>query len=336
VSAANTRLRDGLHDTYLRKISLPHRFLVSVIFIIMIAGFIFQTGVTIGKYYFSSIRDVKLNEDISRNDLISLRDKAYRASYFDPLESQYQYAVANIEKLLSQNEVAMNAYRRAVQLNPVNGEYLQRFGLILSEFKYYDKAEKFLLAGIEYNPDNPMRYKRYALWLFALGRKDDGIKVMQDAISLEPRKTREYITIMVLNRLSDEDILRALPERVEPHLLFADYLYSTGKDRMAEGEYLNALKFIKNENKIAPVYFYSVYNYYIKKGRYADALGIMRQAAVSIPDDAGIRITTGDIYEKLNLTHKAAEEYKQALVIDPKNGEARKRLSNILSKSKNQ
>ena len=78
----------------------------------MIAGFIFQTGVTIGKYYFSSIRDVKLNENISRNDLISLRDKAYRASYFDPLESQYQYAVANIEKLLSQNEVAMNAYRR--------------------------------------------------------------------------------------------------------------------------------------------------------------------------------------------------------------------------------
>jgi len=336
VSAANSRLRDGLHDTYLRKTSLPHRFLVPVIFIFMIAGFIFQTGVTIGKYYFSSIRDVKLNEDISRNDLISLRDKAYRASFFDPLESQYQYAVANIEKLISQNEVALNAYRRAVQLNPVNSEYLQRFGLLLSEFKHYDKAEKFLMAGIEYDPDNPMRYKRYALWLFALGRKDDGIKVMQEAISLEPQKTREYITIMVLNRLSDEDILRALPERVEPHLLFADYLYRTGKDSMAEGEYLNALKYLKNENKITPAFFYSVYNYYMKKVLHADALSIMRQAAESLPDDAGIRIRTGELYEKLNLTHKAAEEYKQALVIDPKNEGARKRLSNILSKNKNQ
>ena len=206
----------------------------------------------------------------------------------------------------------------------------------MSEFKYYDKAEKFLLAGIEYNPDNPMRYKRYALWLFALGRKDDGIKVMQDAISLEPRKTREYITLMVFNRLSDEDILRALPERVDPHLLFAEYLYRIGKDSVAEGEYLNALKYIKNENEITPAFFYSVYNYYMKKGLHADALSIMRQAAESLPDDAGIRITTGDIYEKLNLKLKAAEEYKQALVIDPKNEGARKRLSNILSKNKNQ
>jgi tetratricopeptide (TPR) repeat protein len=169
-----------------------------------------------------------------------------------------------------------------------------------------------------------------------MDRRDEGIKITQQALSLDPERTREYITLMVLNRLSDEDILRALPERVEPHLLFADYLYRTGKDRMAEGEYLNALKYINNENKITPVYFYSVYNYYMKKGLHAYALTIMRQAAESIPDDAGIRITTGDLYEKLNLTHKAAEEYKQALVIDPKNEGARKRLSNILSKNKNQ
>jgi tetratricopeptide (TPR) repeat protein len=169
-----------------------------------------------------------------------------------------------------------------------------------------------------------------------MGRRDEGVKITQQALSLDPNSTREYITLMVLNRLSDEDILRALPERVEPHLLFADYLYRTGKESMAEGEYLNALKYIKNENKITPAFFYSVYNYYVKKGLHADALSIMRQAAESLPDDAGIRITTGDLYEKLNLTRKAAEEYKQALVIDPKNEEAGKRLSSIMLKNKNQ
>ncbi len=334
VSAANTRLRDGLDITYLRKTKLPVRVLTALIFVIFLGSLIFNIGVTTGRFYFSSIKDIKLNEKISHKDIVSIREKAYRASLFDPLESQYHYAVANIERILSNNDAAINHYKKSVQLNPANGEYLQRFGLIMSELKKYDAAEKLLQAGMKYDVSNPARYKRYALWLFSLDRKDDGIKITQKAISLEPQKTREYITLMVLNRLDDGDILRTLPERIEPHLLFADYLYKTGKDSMAGEEYLNALQYIKNENSIQPSFFYAVYNYYSKKGLNEDALKIMRRAKEVLPNDAGIRVTIAGLYEKLNLTYKAIEEYKQALAIDPKNGEAKRKLDDILSKNK--
>jgi hypothetical protein len=85
----------------------------------------------------------------------------------------------------------------------------------MSELKKYDTADRLLQAGIKYDVSNPVRYKRYAIWLFSIGKKQEGLKVTEKAISMEPQKTREYITIMVLNGFSDYDILNALPERVE-------------------------------------------------------------------------------------------------------------------------
>jgi tetratricopeptide (TPR) repeat protein len=125
-----------------------------------------------------------------------------------------------------------------------------------------------------------------------------------------------------------------LPERIEPHLLFADYLYKTGREKMAEDAYLSALQYIKNEDPKNPSYFYEVYRYYMKKNRYDDALKIMRKAIEFRPDDAGIRLTTADLYEKLGITYRAVEEYKKALLINPKNTDAKTRLDNLMSKIK--
>lgn len=334
VSAANTRLQEGFNDTYLKRINPPLRILIISSIVILLVSLIFNVGVIAGKSYFSTIKDKKLNEKISKTEILSIKDIAYRASLFDPLEARYHYAIANTERFFSNNTVALSQYKKSVQLNPVNGEYLQRLGLIMSELKKYDTADKLLQAGIKYNVSNPARYKRYALWLLSRRKKEDGIKITKTAISLEPRKTREYITLMILSGLNDEEILSALPERVEPHLLFADYLNRTGRENMAEDAYLNALQYVKNEDPISPSYFYEVYKYYMKKGLYDDALKVMRKAIESLPDDAGIRVTTGGLYEKLGITYRAMEEYKKALIIDPKNNNAKKRLDNLASKGK--
>lgn len=39
------------------------------------------------------------------------------------------------------------------------------------------------------------------------------------------------------------------------HILFADYLYKTGKDEIAEQEYLTALQYVKNENQKKASFF---------------------------------------------------------------------------------
>jgi O-antigen ligase/tetratricopeptide (TPR) repeat protein len=334
VSAANTRMREGLNDTYLQKKRLPAKVLPALIGILLAAVFIFNAGVLAGDLFFMKIKDVKLRDDTTQQDLNNIKYAAYMAALCDPLEAKYHYTVANIERFLSNDQAALHHYTRAVELDPTGGEYLQRLGLILSELKPGEAGEELLRAGITYEVRITARYKRYALWLFSMGRKNDGIRIIRQAISLEPEKTREYITLMILNNLGDAEISGALPDRVEPHQLFADYLYRTGNERMAEEAYLSSLKYMGNEGRVLPLYFYRIRDYYFKKGGNEQALQIMRKAIEMLPGDAVVRIRTAETYEKLGKNDKAEEEYRKALSIAPANQEAKKRLDKLLSKNK--
>jgi tetratricopeptide (TPR) repeat protein len=228
----------------------------------------------------------------------------------------------------------MDHYTKAVYLNPLNSEYLQRFGLLLSETKNYHAAERLLRSGIAYDAGNPVWYRTYALWLLAQGRKQDAAGIIKTAISLKPDKTRDYITLLVLHGFSDEEIENSLPGRVEPFLFFAQYLARTGRASMVENAYLTALQNVKNEETVKPSFFSAIYGYYMSKGRYDDALQIMRSATEYLPNDVGLRIMTGGLYEKMGITYRAIEEYRKALMIDPKRQDARKRLDALLVQNK--
>ena len=60
----------------------------------------------------------------------------------------------------------------------------------------------------------------------------------------------------------------------------------------------------------------------------------MRKAIEILPGDAGVRIRTAEIYEKLGKNDKAEEEYRKALSIAPANQEAKTRLDKLLIKNK--
>jgi tetratricopeptide (TPR) repeat protein len=138
---------------------------------------------------------------------------------------------------------------------------------------------------------------------------------------------------MVLDGFSDEEILVSLPERVEPHLIFAEYLSGTGKDKMAEEEYFRALRYIRNEYSVKPDFFYVGYRYYLKNNRLGDALSIMQKGADALPDDPNIKYYMADLYEKLNMPSRAVEEYRKILAIDPRNQGAKQRLDKLLLKT---
>jgi tetratricopeptide (TPR) repeat protein len=166
-----------------------------------------------------------------------------------------------------------------------------------------------------------------------MGKMEEGIRIIRESISMEPAKTREYLTLMILSGLDDGEIVNALPERVEPHLIFADYLRKVGEDSMADTEYLNALQYVRNEDSIKPSFFYPVSGYYMKKGRIHDALTVMKKAMEFLPGDAGVRLTAADLYEKAGEPHMAVEEYRKALSIDPGNSTAKKKLDALSLKT---
>ncbi|MEW6587113.1 MAG: hypothetical protein AB1442_16070, partial [Nitrospirota bacterium] len=215
--------------------------------------------------------------------------------------------------------------------NPTNGEYHQRLGLILSELGEYETADTALRSGIAHDSINPARYRRYALWLFAMGQREAGLEMMRKTISLEPQATRDDITLMILSGLGDDEIERAMPECAEPQIIFARYLRKTGNDSMAEEAYRRALRYLPKEEHKNTSYFHEVYNFYMKKERHEAALSIMERAKYYFPKDAGVRTAAGSAYEKIGMRDKAIDEYRAALAIDSKEKNAKKRLEILLS-----
>jgi tetratricopeptide (TPR) repeat protein len=236
--------------------------------------------------------------------------------------------------MLDNNNQALKQYSEAVRLNPVNGGYLQRLGLAFSRLEQYERADRLLQTGIHYERRNPDRYKTYSSWLFSRGEKEAALGYMEKAISLEPGKTRDYIALMVIQGLNDEEILSALPERVGPYLHFADFLDVSGKEKLAGSAYLEGLRFCGNEKQVSPKYFYKVYRYFMNKTLYEDALDGMKRGIECIPEHAGIRATTAELYEQKGILYRAIDEYKRALIIDPQNRRAKRGLERLDSENR--
>ncbi|MEA3230231.1 MAG: O-antigen ligase family protein [Thermodesulfobacteriota bacterium] len=332
VSATNTRISYQQKDTNLNQLQFPlQKFLGPGFAIVFLFMLLFNTGSLMAELNFSSIEDVSLNKDIPPKMLFEINRRARRACRLNPLEAKYHFAAANIEAFRSNDDIALKQYIEAVRLNPARGEYLQRLAVELSARENFEAADKLLRAGIKYNPGNPNRYLGYAAWLLSQGHTQRAMKNLNRAIAMEPKKFDESLTLMVIHGLTEQEMQTAIPERVEPHLRFADFLLQTGNVEMAEAVYRHALEFVKNEDVVKFAYFNKVYQFYIKKDRPEDALDVLKEAIEFLPANPYLRLQMAALYEQLGVTCRAVEEYRNTLTIEPQNRKAKKRLKKILS-----
>jgi O-antigen ligase len=338
VSSAHTRMRDGLVPTFLKPVERPPLWgglspsvllLISLLSVLLMACLVFNFGAIIGKYYYSSLKNIRLDQLHEKKDLLLVQDTVQRAIMFDPLEPDYRLSGADIEMKVSGPAVSEKGYRQVIAMAPFNAGYVQGLGLAFSEMNEVERSERLLKLGITLDRNGSSVYKTYALWLLAHDRKAEGMANIKTALSIAPGRTREYITLMVLNRLSNEEIAAVMPDLVQPHLTFADFLFKTVHDDMASEEYRRAFDFIGNEKEVFAGYFFQASGYFMKKEMYDDAIMIMRKGTEALPDSIELRLAFGEIYEKMGMVHRAVEEYEKALVIDPDNIHARRRIDAV-------
>ncbi len=338
VSSAHTRLRNGLVPTYLKPVEgspsqggLSKAVLLQIALLsaLLMACLVFHTGAIIGKYYYSSLRDIRLDQLPDKKDLLLVQDTVQRAIMFDPLEPDYRLAGAGVEMKVSGPAASQDAYRQVIAMAPFNAGYVQRLGLVSSELGEVERAERLLRLGVALDRNGSSVHKTYAFWLLAHNRKAEGMANIKTALSIDPSRTREYITLMVLNKLSNKEIAAAMPDLVQPHLTFADFLFKTVNDEMANEEYRRAFDFVSNEKDVSQGYFFQASNYFLQKEMYDDAITIMRKGTEALPNDIALRLAFGDIYEKMGTRHRAVEEYEKALVIDPDNRDARRKIDAV-------
>lgn len=357
VSAAHTRLRGERQPTLLKKINIfPARWVSIPIAVIWGGAVVFNLGAHAGALYVSPLWHTlfQVNSAQSRvtgvlpyldraafvgpldslstqNEVADIHHRLDRAVLLDPLESLYPLLRAKTILLDAQNvDSAKPCYEAAIRLKPSDGAMLGELALFYSQRpEQLDIAEKVFHAAIKYHGLNPDGRKEYGLWLLGQDRLEEGYAQIKTAISYAPGRTKSYIELLVEKKVAPADIPQALPERVQPYLIYADYLIGKADPALAEAAFTKALDCIKNEAKVKAEWFYPVSRFYEKAGRLDSALGVMLNAMEYLPENTGLHLAAASLYEKLKITYRAQEEYNRVLFLDPNNKTAKRRLEKL-------
>ena len=336
ISSAHTKIRSGYGITYLKPSGNGWVMLSSLpAAILLISSLMFNSGGYLANLNFKALLAVYKTDELVDKDYKQIRTYAGSVIKYDPLNSLFHMIFGNAEKALEREENAFTYFKKAIRLNPANGVHLQTLARAVSDRGDLETADRLYLAGTRRDVKSSHRFANYAVWLMENQQKEKGIEAMRHAISLSPGQTRRYLDLLVEEKLLDNtDLIRVLPPRVEPHIFFAEYLEGYLTERLIEEKkydltnaaYKKALSYVDQEAEIKSSYFTRVHRYYIKQKRYEDALAVMQTGIEYLPKNGRIRVIAGALYEKLGITYRAIEEYKTALVFDPKNRQAKRRL----------
>jgi len=284
VSAANTRFRNGLQRTYLKH-SLLKWYVPLFGALALGAGVLYVNfGALLGNYHFADYAGIDVTADISGEKPQPLHHAGQAAANADSLNPKYYHALAKTSAMMDRPAEALGHYQKLLRLAPLNSRYLQDGGYFLAGQGQKIKADQLLRIAVSYDRKNIRTYLNYAAWLFGEKEVAKGLDILQSAMAMAPGKTDTCLTLMAFFGLNQNQMAQSLPERVLPHLEFADYLLSNGQTEKAELFYAAALDYLPNENDIKASYFLRVYRFYQNNGAHEKALRVIQRALDWLPE----------------------------------------------------
>lgn len=328
VSAAHTRLQFRTRPTLLDSGRRRHLLIPGLVAVVLLgSSLLYTSNMYRARDLVRPFDALFLNRHMPQDRLQELHNRVNLAVELDPLEAGYPSRLGTVSFLLNRNMQAQGEFVRACRLQPTSGAYLQQLGLSLTGDTDARK-ESFLKLGIKREPLSLERYLAYCDWLLAGNRNEDAFSVLNQAMRTIPWKIPAISNFILARRLATGDIGVMLPPHPSAWHEIGRIMEQSGRLAEAESYYVRTLDFLQN-NEILPVFFIRPYQLYLKRQQPEKALDMLRQGIWFLPDYAPFRILLGDYYLKQDIPYRAAQEYRQALRLDPDNRSAQVKLEQV-------
>lgn len=299
VSVAHTRIyarADGTwRPTALATTTLKQRYWQAGGLVFIFAVLVVHGGSLLAGYRFSD-REQPSGQDASfKDERRQTYTTALRAAALDPLNPAYHHVAAQNAMLPEEKDMAWQQYARALRYSPSDSRVLQDAGLFLAQQGRPEQAEKLMRAGIDAYPASRQGYLRYAAFLFAQGRVDQGLAVLKDVMAGDPEAAEACLMVMAWHGLDEEQMQRSLPEQTAAYIAFGDYLETLGKWDKAKIAYKAALTYAPRSQPLKRQYFTKVYRFFIERRDKEAAREAVLQGLKYFPDDEYLQ----RLYERL-------------------------------------
>lgn len=329
VTCSSTRFQGGERLSPLLGIrkGLKGHLAIATMFVLLMSVLIVKLGAISGGYHFTVFS--KLYKDGKSTDVKRLKNEIRKALISDPFEPKYYFGFAQTMLLVGDLKNATQFLKRAISLYPLNGEYIQMLGRIYLNNGDPKLGESLLRWGMDMEPTRVDLLKNYASYLLKEGRNEEGVSLIKRGIIKKPEMTREFISLMILSGLREGDITKAIPVRFLPLYLYGDYLRETERQEDAKEVYLNALSVGTKEEGLRPHHYLRVADFLKKLGHVDTAIRVLNDALDVMPGEVSIHIALGRLYEEEGVSYRAVEEYRKALLLDPRRDYLKKRIEKL-------
>ena len=127
-----------------------------------------------------------------------------------PNDSELYRQKANMHMYLLQNELAIDAYSKAIEIDPENGfMYMQKADFLARELNRQEEALVLYKMANELSPDQPSPYYGIIYSSFALNKLDGIIEICQKLISLDFNDPEPYYHLSNYYK-SSNDYIKAI------------------------------------------------------------------------------------------------------------------------------
>ncbi|WP_161626837.1 O-antigen ligase family protein [Desulfospira joergensenii] len=293
-----------------------------------LAVIVFQICHLLGLVYLYPIRGMDMDKKPNPRVLEKIENLARSASRYDPLRAEPRFILANTAWLKKDIPAARENFRAAVRLDPLNSWYLKRLGLFYNEQGLAQKAGTAFRLSAEYTPTLPEFSFQYGTWLLKNGQAGRGIQAMRTTLELDKKYVDKVLSAMILSGIDLDRMREAIPDRPGPMISFAQFLYTIGKKQEAARIHLDILDLLGKGDE-GPWAYYKILQFFMRQNNMKNAMAVMEKAETAMPENPGIKITLGDLYQRQGILYKAREKYEQALYVDPGNKKARQRIRKL-------
>lgn len=305
--------------------------LVAAVSFLLLSGLFINIRAMKATALFNSLRDIALNDNIPKEKLLAMKIVADQIVKLEPLEARNFYLQGNIASFLQEDTGAAAAYRKAIELQPLKGEYLQQYavfsGLIDSAFD----PESIIQSAILVNPIDPEVHLRYGNWLLDQKEFSRGFQQLRTGLALDPKRLKNQLALLAVYGFKGGELQAILPDGIGYQLTLGHFLEQLGRLDEATVIYRHAEELTKTDDTLTAGHCLSLASYYNRQKMSEDALRITRRSVSLFSDDVRGWIFLGDLLSSSGLSAEAEESFRKAVTLTPAAIHPRLKLASFLA-----
>ncbi|MBV8466677.1 MAG: tetratricopeptide repeat protein [Burkholderiales bacterium] len=219
---------------------------------------------------------------------------------------------------------AIDAYRRALDLQPGRVETINDLALALEAGSLRDEAIRLYREGLSLHPDFIPLYNNLGNALVVAGQPDEGADILLRALQLAPTVAElwfNYANALAVCTVSDQAlsayrrVLELDAGHVKAHINLANVLRARGDLAGAVGYYREAIALDPRQHDA----YSNMSATLLGMGKVDEAIEMLEQALVSKPDSAIAYNNLGNALKDAARLDEAIAAYRHAVAIDPGN-----------------